>query len=164
MMHRPNPDWGTHIPALVATLAKSKGPVLELGMGISSTPLLHALCFDQNKFLLSVDNDPVFTKMFSKYRSTGHHIELIKDWDEILDGKWGVVLVDHKPDERRAIEAKKFTQSEFVILHDSEPAHNDLYHYDQVYPLFKYRFDYKKASVHATVLSNFHELDFLHNP
>lgn len=163
MIHRPDPEWGSHIPILIKTVLESEGSVLELGMGISSTPLLHALCADQGKFLLSLDDEEHFVNLFRKYKNDWHDIRLIKDWNELMQSKWGVVLVDHKPDFRRAIEAVKFFDSEFVVLHDTEPENEHLYGYEKVYPHFKHRFDYKKSKVHTTVLSNVHDLNFLHN-
>ena len=164
MIHKFDPSWGSHLVPLIKCLEKTSGPVIELGIGISSTPLLHALCFDQGRHLISYDNNPVFIEMFKKYRTIGHDVVLVKDWNEILTKPYSVVLVDHKPEERRKIDVKKFENAEYVILHDSEPDKNDLYHYDEIYPLFKYRFDYTKTQVHTTVLSNLYDLDFLHNP
>ena len=157
MLHKPNPDWSSHIPMLIKCLERSYGPVAELGMGISSTPLLHALCEDQGRFLASYDNDPVFTEMFKKYQSRNHDIRLVKDWDEVRP-EWAVVLIDHKPEARRMKEVERLANADYLIVHDTE---SDLYKYD--FSLFKYRFDYTKTKVHTTVLSNRHDTNFLHN-
>ena len=34
-------QWATHLPALTATVAATSGPILECGVGIWSTPILH---------------------------------------------------------------------------------------------------------------------------
>lgn len=162
-MHKFRPEWGTHLPVLIKVMQESAGPVLELGLGISSTPVLHAMCQDQNRYLISMDNDKQFIDLFKKYNAPLHSIVHVKDWDKVaFDDVYSVVLVDHKPEERRAIEASKLIESRFVILHDSEPENEHLYHYKDIYPLFKYRFDYNKANVYTTVLSNYHDLNFLH--
>src|SRR3990167_401971 len=158
MIHKANPDWGTHILMLIKVLENSKGPVAELGMGISSTPLLHALCADQGRFLSSYENDPIFIDMFKKYKTKDHDIRLIKNRDEIMP-EWSVVLIDHKPDERRMTEVYRMANSDYLVVHDTE---NDLYKYN--FNSFKYRYDYKKFNVWTTVLSNLHGLNFLHNP
>ncbi len=166
MIHANNPDWGSHIPSLIMALQESYGPVLELGMGISSTPLLHMLCFAQDRLLVSYDNEPEFIKSFRKYKSHNHEINLVEDWDKIdLDRAfWGTVLVDHKPDDRRKEEIKRLKdKAMFIVVHDTEPANESLYNYSEIYPLFKHRFDYTKAKVHTTVLSNFHDLNFFRN-
>ncbi len=159
MIHKFDPSWGTHIPVLLKCLEQTEGAVLELGLGISSTPVLHALCEDQDRLLVSYENDPVFIKMFEKYQTVMHHIETM-----IPNRDWSVVLIDHKPDQTRVEQAIKLAHTaKILILHDSEPAHEDLYHYKQLQSLFKYRFDYTKTKVQTRVLSNFHDLDFLHN-
>lgn len=163
MIHRPDPSWGTHIPMLVKLLDCTDGLVVELGLGISSTPLLHTLCAHQGRLLKSYDNDPVFVGMFRKYRTSIHEIDLVEDWDKLEIEPCSIVLVDHKPDIRRVEEVKRLTSAEYVVLHDSEPEHENLYNYKSAYPLFKHRYDYTRFSVHTTVLSNYHALDFLHN-
>jgi hypothetical protein len=152
MLHKHRPEWGTHIPVLINALRQSEGDVLELGLGISSTPLLHMLCADQDRKLFSFDNDETFIEMFKKYRSGSHQIDLVTDWDSILVRDYGVVFIDHKPDYRRKYDAEKFRNAEFVVLHDSEP--NGLYDYEAIYPLFEFRYDYTKFPTHTTVLSN----------
>lgn len=162
MMHSHHPDWGSHIPMLIALLDKTRGPVLELGLGISSTPLLHMLCADRNRELVSYENEPKFIEMFRKYQTKDHAIRLVEDWDKIdISQPWSVALVDHKPDGHRYLEAQRLTQAAYVILHDSQPEATELYHYDLVYPLFKHRFDYTKFPTHTTVLSNFNDLSWL---
>jgi len=162
MMHRPDPSWGTHIPLLVEAIRLTDGPVLEMGMGISSTPLLHALC--QDRFLLSQDNDKTFVDMFRRYNSDNHKIELV-NWEEAQTaGKWSVVLVDQKPEERRKEDIKLLANlADYIVVHDTEPESEHLYKYSEVYPLFKYRFDDKRQPVHTTILSNFHDFNKLHN-
>ena len=148
------PTWGSHIPVLIKVMEHTSGCVLELGMGISSTPLLHMLCFDKDRHLVSYEDDPTFIKMFEKYADSTHEIRKVEDWNHInLDHDWSVVLVDHKPAERRIEEIKRLN-AEYIVIHDSEPSMNELYRYDEIYPLFKHRFDYTKALVHTTVLSN----------
>lgn len=136
------------------------GPVLELGMGISSTPLLHMLCFDRDRLLVSYEHDQQYANMFRKYRSEAHKFKLVKNWDEVdtKEHKWSVVLVDHKPDERRVVEIQRFAWVDYLVVHDSEPNNNHIFGYDKIFPLFKYRYDYTKARTHTTVLSNTKDL------
>jgi hypothetical protein len=155
-----SPAWGTHIPVLIKAIEMTNGPVLELGLGYSSTPLLHALCFYMDRKLVSYDYNEGYICRFRRFRTDGHEIHLVSDWDDldIEHNQWSVVLVDHSPDERRHIEAIRLrNNSEFVILHDSEEVQNDHYHYDRVYPYYKYKYEYDKPKTHATVLSNFKE-------
>ena len=163
-MHIHHPDWSSHIPVLIRAMEITDGPVLELGLGISSTPLLHMLCLDRGRVLVSYDNDKQYTDMFRKYHSQGHAIKLVSNWDELdtKEHQWSVVLIDHKPEDSRKVEVRRLAWVDYIIIHDTEPANNYLYEYDQIYPLFKYRFDYTKARAHTTVLSNSKDLKEFH--
>lgn len=151
-MYRLDPGWGSHIPVLVKALAQTTGPVLELGTGHSSTILLHMLCAEAERKLVSYDNDPVFIDLFRKFRTPDHVIELV-NWDNVdISGDWGVVLVDEGPAENRIKSIKKLANSaELLVLHDTE---DPVYNYEEIYPLFKYRYDYKKFRTHVAVVSN----------
>lgn len=48
----------THIPILAAVVAMTDGPVLELGTGLNSTPLLSEMCFHMSRDLYSIETDP----------------------------------------------------------------------------------------------------------
>jgi len=46
-----NPNWGTHQVPLITVVVNTKGPILELGCGDFSTPILHALCTAEKRLL-----------------------------------------------------------------------------------------------------------------
>ena len=50
------PAWSSYLPLLIKVLQCSEGPVLELGTGLVSTPVLHWLCFDMGRELVSYDD------------------------------------------------------------------------------------------------------------
>lgn len=159
-IRRYNPAWGSHMPVLTKVMELSDGPVLELGMGLFSTPLLHMLCFNKDRHLTSYESDEKFFKMHGNFVSPLHRIEYVTDWDSIRidETPWGVVFVDHEAD-RRAIETKRVANmARFVVIHDSEKRNDEAYGYPSIYPLFKYRLDYTKAVPHTTILSNFVDL------
>jgi hypothetical protein len=71
-----------------------------------------------------------------------------------------VVLVDQTPDSSRVEEIKRLAnKAKYIVIHDSNGRHNKIYHYDTIYPLFKYRTTWDKDGNHATVLSNFIDLE-----
>ncbi len=163
-IRRYNPAWGSHIPLLIKIFEMSKGSVLELGTGIFSTPLLHMLCMDKNRMLVSYDNDKGYIDLHKEFVSDMHQIKFVEDWDkaDIENKKWGMVLIDHAPEERRIFEVRRLVNSaEFIIIHDSNGRFNNRYHYRQIYPLFKYRYEYGKMMPHTTVLSNFFDVSKL---
>ena len=91
----------THIPLLIKAMEHTTGPVLELGMGYNSTPLLSMMCRDQGRTLLSLEGDKAWADKFSDYASDSHTITVVDNWDNIsIDRSWGLVLVDHRPAKR----------------------------------------------------------------
>jgi len=156
---RYDPKWASHMPVTAKIMEISEGPVLELGIGAFSTPLLHMLCFNEDRKLVSYEQDLNYYTMHANFNTKDHKINLVgkDDWDDIRieETPWGVVFVDHGAD-RRSIEARRVADiARFVILHDSDPKNDKYYHYPEIYPLFKYRLDYTKAFPSTTVLSNF---------
>ena len=135
----------------------SNGPVLELGCGPSSTPILYWLAFDKNREFYSYDNHQDYVDMMRKYG-----VQKIDDWDtlQIDKHKWGMAFIDHHPSIRRGFDASRLAQAaDYVVIHDSndEKGHG----YTNMFPDFKYRYDYTKTNPFTTVLSNFNNLDNL---
>ena len=162
-IRRYNPGWCTHIPVLVKILEMSEGPVLELGIGVFSTPLLHQLCYNQRRLLVSYESDKNYFDMHGNFVSPLHTIGFVENWDDIRieETPWGMVFVDHI-EERRKVEAARVANiARFVVIHDSDPSQDKHYHYSDIYPLFKYRFDYIKSIPNTTVLSNFVDVNKL---
>ena len=80
----------------------------------------------------------------------------------LIDKKWDVVLIDQTPDLSRKETAKKLAnKANYIIVHDSNPEHERIYRYSEIYPLFKYKRVWDKDDRHATVLSNFVDLEDL---
>lgn len=144
----------THIPVLIEYLNKTTGDVLEMGMGIGSTPILHMLC--QNRKLFSYDNDKSYCDQFLDYKNTYHDIIYIDNWDKLkINQNFGIVLIDHRPAMRRHHDVIRFkNNADYIICHDTEPEIDRFYRYSSIYHLFKYRKDYTQNKAYTTVLSN----------
>ena len=154
--------WSTHIPMVATIFLKSEGPVLEMGCGYYSTYMLHELCKLENRNLVSLDEKKEWLEKFMFFSNDNHQLHHVLDWAscELIDKtKWGMVLVDHAPGERRKVDIDRLkNNAEYLIVHDSqEPG----YKYEPVLSAFKYRFDYKLVSTWTTVVSNFNSLEFL---
>jgi hypothetical protein len=161
-----SPDWGCHIPVLIEVFKMSGGEVLELGVGMNSTPLLHWLCFSANRQLTSYENSPKYLQRFHKYGAKNHHTLVnLENWEDFeVNNRCGMAFIDQEPAAYRAETARKLANSaDYVVLHDSEPRNANVYKYGLIYPLYKYRFDYTKYYRHTTVLSNFHDLKELND-
>ncbi|HET7099034.1 MAG TPA: hypothetical protein VFI61_02280 [Patescibacteria group bacterium] len=137
----------------------SNGPVLELGSGVFSTPLLHWLCLDTKRKLVTYENYKDHYDMNKVFESQTHEVNFINNWDEAkIEGThWSVAFVDHEPRERRVTEIARLAQiCDYIVIHDSEPDHDKYFGYiENAYPLFKYRYNYKRKRPYTTVLSNF---------
>jgi len=152
--------WGTHMPMLIKLVQMTNGPVLELGAGLFSTPLLHWLCRERKVKLVTYEDNPEYYKFAVDFRSRGHSVRLIKDWNEI-DTKthWGVVLIDHGllPEQRAIDTIKLKDKADYLVLHDSQ--YESLY--SEVWKHFKYRYDWKDCKPWTTVVSNLKDLSDL---
>jgi len=156
-----NPLWASHIPILSKIMQISNGPVLEMGIGIFSTPLLHTYCDMEKRFLDSYEDNKQWYEAHEMFQSPLHHITLIKDWNTVPIEKrhWGVVFIDHSQ-RRRDVDAIRASQySDYVVLHDSNGRDDVHYHYSRVYPHYKYRYIFDKIHPHTTIVSNFKILD-----
>ena len=49
-------------------------------------------------------------------------------------------------------------KSKYIIIHDTEKRADWHYRFSEIYPLFKYRYDYKAVKPHTSVLSNLVDL------
>lgn len=153
----------THIPVLLKVLPVTTGSVLELGVGTFSTTILHYICMNMNRMLVSLDNDIKYVNSIIPYSTYMHRIEYIEDWDQAdILKPWSVVFIDHSPGSRRGVDAGRLSQfAEYVICHDSEPKCDKIYEYSKIYTLFKYRWEYTRLTPHTVVLSNVHNLDWM---
>jgi hypothetical protein len=168
-MNQPNELYGSHLPFLSRIIDITSGPVLELGMGLYSSPFLHTICFLQNRELVSIDSDPQWYEENKKMESDLHKVIFVDDFDQYEVNRsndfkesrhWSVAFVDHKPAKRRKEEIKRLAHcANFVVIHDTEPESDKFFKYSWVYKLYKYRFDYTALRPNTSVLSNFIDVE-----
>lgn len=176
-----NMGYNTHYPILAACVARTTGPILELGCGESSTPMLHLMAHAMKRRLHSVDTDPAWLKKYDGYYQADHSFEIvaphgddalplvtrqIEGWRRWLTsdmaniGNLGVVFVDCAPGEARHMIASFFARrAQIVLCHDSEKdyAAGGNYMYDQCIPEFKYVSEWRRWRPYTLILSNFLE-------
>jgi len=144
---------GSHIPVLTKLMSlRFTEPILELGAGHNSTPLLYWLSKAQDRAFESYENDKKWCEKI------GGITEYCEDWEKLdIDNIfWDIALMDHRPALRRKTDAVRLkNNARFVVLHDSEPEIDRFYGYSRVYKHFKYRYDFKKFKPNTTILSNF---------
>ena len=154
--------WATHISVLTRAFDVSKGDVVEVGTGFFSSTLLDWLCAVFDRKLVSYETNEHWFNIAKRKQSDYHDVIFVKNWDDIplLDRHWGLAFIDHDPALRRAVDAGRLKDhADYVVIHDSEPQHESIHNYESIYPLFKYRYDYKKVVPWTTVLSNFYSLE-----
>jgi hypothetical protein len=160
---------GSHLPILMKIMSMTDGPVLELGMGLFSTPFLHWACYDAKRKLTSYENKQHFYELFDFYDRredvndySYHEINLVENWDDVVfSGQYSIALIDHNPGPRRKDEIRRLANSvDYMIVHDANGRHDKYYKFTEIYPLFKYR---KDITVYpqTTILSNFKDLSEL---
>lgn len=153
--------YGSHLPVLMKLLSITDGDVLEMGTGLFSTPYLHWACFEKRR-LVSYENSAQYYR-YNKgytYNNLLHEIHLIDTWDEAdIERPWDIALIDHSPEMRRKEDIKRLANfAKYIVVHDTQPATEHEYDYHEIYPLFKYRYDFTKHPANTSVLSNLVDL------
>lgn len=111
-----NMPYGTHLPALMYALARTTGPVIEVGSGLFSTPVLHGYCFGGWRKLTTVESDPLWREWMQE--------RFTADWHQIVpaipDGEFDVALIDGAPASSRGptIEALR-SRCRLLVIHDT---------------------------------------------
>lgn len=146
--------YATHRPTLGEAVARTTGPILELGMGENSTASLHAVAEISGRPVFSYDHEASWVERFVNLRSSNHQISCVNSWDScpIESMQWGVAFVDHAPAGRRVVDiARLADRADVVVVHDTE---DSTYGYDSVFHLFRYRYDDRDRRPWTTLLSN----------
>ncbi|CAF1518013.1 unnamed protein product [Adineta ricciae] len=133
-------------------------------MGSTSTPLLHRLAIDQNRFLLSADSDMRWVNHFSsRYGNNSLHVmkhvevesEMGVEWAraDISDAApWSIVFIDHRPGPRRQFDLIGYSgRSTLVILHDTEQT--QMYNYGLGLPYYRHQYRFTRLKTYTDVLS-----------
>ena len=155
--------YATHLPCLIKAVEKTTGDILELGVGLFSTPYLHYIAMLQNRRLVSYENFLEWGQRFLDYgyENKNHEIHIIDKYANApIDKLWDIVLIDQTPDSSRSEEIRRLANlAMYIVIHDSNPSNYKVTHYDEIYPLFKYKTDWHGDKNRATVLSNLVDLE-----
>lgn len=119
--------WSSHLPALLACVAATKGDVLEIGMGWFSTPILHSAVCGAGRMLVSLEKDKAWRDKFADYNKPVHTIYEQVDYDKDPPCpfgfmRWSVVFIDDSPGPDRWKHVKRFLPvAEYLVVHDAGP-------------------------------------------
>lgn len=157
------PAYMSHFPVLAAVVANSTGPVLELGCGDGSTPMLHEMCRPTKRPLLTVEHDAGWLNKFhARLATPWHRFELISSlgWASRLfqaEADWGVVFVDHGNGNQRVDSLLQFSGVPYpvwVVVHDAGPGGINHYHLGPGVQAYRYCWAWSDYWPHTIVLSN----------
>jgi hypothetical protein len=121
--------YATHLHPLVemALQTELEGPILELGCGDYSTPVLSAIARHQRRELHIHAGDANWLHRFAEYGDIVH----VPDWEKwqapkapAKDGMWGMVFVDSEQSTLGRIERIPQVRAvtRLVVLHDAQGA------------------------------------------
>lgn len=174
--------FSTHQVPLVAAMLKTQGPILELGAGWYSTPLISVFANVQKREACTVETNDAFLRLLAHYASPYHELRFMSGFEfdegtgtfipghhtpkrpEYVDcqarflnsfggRQWAVVLIDQRPGFLRAPAIQRFAElAEFIVVHDTE---DDRYGYEPTLSTFRYRYDFQALGPATTVVSNF---------
>lgn len=151
--------YSSHMAVLMSLLEKTDGPVLELGAGRYSTPLIHWACAAKQRYVLTLEHSEKYFAYAAQFADTWHKVVLVEDWDkyplEVPTGKkWSLAFVDHEGP-RRGTETKRLADlAEIVICHDTCGRDEKKYGYKEAWPHYKYRYQFQLARPRTSVVSN----------
>lgn len=154
-----NSTAATHTAPLLTIVANTKGPILEMGCGDFSTPVLHAICSSSKRFLCSAEGNKSWLNFFTDLEKEWHHFYYVSSfngWDKIGNGiRWSVVFIDHAPAKRRVMDIKRLRKNtDIFVVHDTQDSVEISYGYKPVLSSFKYKYVYKRYKVTTTVVSD----------
>lgn len=161
-------ETSTHFPCLIKLAQMTEGPILEMGSGIFSTPLLHWLCSEKKRKLITVEGYKHYLDFANKFKTEWHEVIYLdpREQMEIKKGDhYSIVFIDHSPKKprTRGDDALLFKDvADYIVLHDAGKDGHKKYGYDQLYSQFKYRYDWNGCWPSTTVLSNKHDLKDFH--
>lgn len=166
--------YATHQAMLARCVVETSGPVMELGTGLYSTPILHAICMGLGRDLVSIDDNAEWLKTsrrHARYDRNPRH-----QWRHVTGGwqsmaiesprafgidadRWSVVLVDQTPIPARALSVTRLRGcADLIVCHDSE---HRIYGYEPVLAPFQFRAERQRGAPWTTVVSDTMDLAFL---
>lgn len=156
--------FGSHSVPMMVAFEHTTGPVLELGSGYFSTPMLHHVCKRANRPLLTLESDAKWLETFKHFSSDHHRLvhfahakDRSYDINQLVDfDRIGLCFVDHSPCQRRIDDIKALrSKVDVFVVHDTEKAFyaDWLYHYWPDLNDFKYTYTFK-ARPATTIVSD----------
>ena len=161
-----HPDCGTHMSMFLTAVMYTGGPILELGAGDYSTPLLHAVCSRDKRYLVTADTSMNLLSNFIDLQRSWHafhYVPVYEDdwasnpkpdrWDHVGgETDWSVVIINHRPGERRVKDIERLRpHTEIFVIHDTQERG---YGYDSILGSFKYGYRDERYATQTIMVSD----------
>ena len=115
-------NYGSHRLVLAEVLKRTTKPILELGAGDFSTPLIHIET--KSKKIVTIDDSKMWLSKFWRLETDWHKF-MVLDEEETMEFykkdnvKWGLVFIDNSTWELRFAAIMKYKDiADYIILHD----------------------------------------------
>ena len=110
--------YATHIAPLVGAALKARGPILELGCGDYSTPVLAQIAAHLGVPFMVMSSDPVWSAKFKAVCT----VQIVADWTSVEFPAADVVMLDNEQKTRDRIRLLPALarSSRVVVVHDLE--------------------------------------------
>lgn len=132
----------THQPVLYEMAMRTSGPIIEFGCGYGSTDLLHEVCKENKRLLISVDDNLEWLNIFKeKYKGDSewhkfifvpgklskdsddpqHWINFLSNFELLKICRFDICFIDQHPWLGRVETIKHMKdKAKFIILHDCD--------------------------------------------
>jgi len=157
-------EYTTHMKVLVHMVQATSGPIIEIGGGLFSTPLLHWLCAEERRKLVTYEDNQLFERFLASFVSRSHSIVMVNDWNQIdLKTHWSLAFVDHDPvndlknitKRRQEMILNLKGKADYIVIHDT----NDKgYGTGEFWNNFKYVYHWNYATPNTSVVSDFKDI------
>lgn len=150
----PIDDYSSHRPMLYLGMKSVIGNIVELGCGYGSTPLLFKMWEQDDKLnywaFASLETNPEYAGLFGQTDEVGSYDRA----DFYMP--CGLLFIDCAPGEIRKDLIKKYAnEAQIIIVHDTEPGADYVYHMSEILNSFTYRCDLKISGMpQTTAVSN----------
>lgn len=148
--------YASHLEALTWAVASTDGPVLELGGGWFSTPMLHGLCEATHRELVTVETNAKMREELQCFASPCH--EIVRPGRDGLHpdlvASWSVVFVDHGIAARRQESIRRYADlADRIVVHDTQPDVAQMYPgMAEALRGFAHRRDFTRVEPHTAVV------------
>jgi hypothetical protein len=154
----PTDDFSSHRPMLYMALESTGDkPITEFGIGFGSTPLIEKYSKKHNRHFFCYENLPEWANRFECCTLCGDYLKI-----ELSEDPWrqGVLFIDCAPGERRKdLITKHANHADIIVVHDTEPGAEYVYHMSEALSQFKYRCDLViEGMPQTTAVSNVYDL------